>query len=253
MKLSEILFRKMNILYIIVFVLMIFAIAATYNDYSYKMAVLEKESEGIYFVVDYNEEQSIIDGVTELTRVKTSGRVLKVDDELTGTQCKISDKAYLKEGETNISLDAAKKYSCDVIGKVDAEEIYPYEVLVSPETYESIKDNSFTYLVKIKNYEAFKKIFWSKDLKRLPSGTNPLFIAVYTTYYSTFITLGTLIAIFVLLVVIDYFNTLNYIKNNTKSTRKKTKDHKVLNASISTCISLLISGVAVLVIMGILV
>ncbi|MBQ7240580.1 MAG: hypothetical protein IJS56_03980 [Bacilli bacterium] len=251
MKLSEIVFRKMNILYVIVFALMITAVASVYVDYSSKRSIIESETKGLYLVAYFKEEQSVIAGVSEITRVKDVGKVLKVDESLTGNQCK-SIKGLNTSEKKFVDNIVKSNLNCEIVGEVNNEDIYPYELLVSKDTYDSVKNDRYAYLVKVNDYNAFKNIYWRKDGARIPSSSDAVFRITISTYMSTIFTLNTLVVIFLLLVVVVYFNTLNYIKANTKKTKKKTNDNKILNASISTCTTILASILIVVVVIVIL-
>ena len=251
MKLSEIVFRKMNILYVIIFALIITAIASVYVDYSTKRAVIETETKGLYLVAYFDEEKTSIAGASEITRVKDVGRVIKVDETLTGNQCKLAEG--LNSAEKKFAENIIKtNLNCEFVGEVDNDDIYPYELLVSKDAYDSVKNDRYAYLVKVNDYNAFKKIYWSKDGARIPLSSDTLLRITLSTYMSTIFTLNTLVVIFLLLVVVVYFNTLNYIKANTKKTKKKTNDNKIFNASISTCTTILASILIVVLVFVIL-
>ena len=251
MKLSEIVFRKMNILYVIIFALMITAVASVYMDYSTKRAIIETETKGLYLVAYFEEEQSSIAGASEITRVKDVGKVLKVDETLTGNQCKLAKS--INPAEKKFAENIIKtNLNCEFVGEVDNDDIYPYELLVSKDAYDSVKNDRYAYLVKVNDYNTFKTIYWKKEGARIPSSSDTLLRITLSTYMSTVFTLNTLVVIFLLLVVVVYFNTLNYIKANTKKTKKKTNDNKILNASISTCTTILASILIVAVVFVIL-
>ena len=251
MKLSEIVFRKMNILYVIIFALIITAISSVYVDYSSKRSIIESETKGLYLVAYFKEEQSVIAGVSEITRVKDVGKVLKVDESLTGNQCKLVEG--LNPAEKKFVENIVKSnLNCEFVGEVDSDDIYPYELLVSKDTYDSVKNDRYAYLVKVDDYKAFKNIYWRKEGARIPSSSDAVFRITISTYMSTIFTLNTLVVIFLLLIVVVYFNTLNYIKSNTKKTKKKTKDNKILNASISTCTTIFVSILIVVLVFVIL-
>ncbi len=249
MKLKDVVFRKMNILYVFILLLMFIAIISIYEDYSYKRAYLEEETRGIYLSVTFDKEQKDIKGVSEMTRIKTAPRIMKVDSSLTGNYCKTVDTAInVNEGTKAYLTFGQNPITCEVVDKVKAIEMYPYEVYVSQETYDSINQEGYTYLLKVDDYNTFKKIYWGKDEAFIPLSVDKTFNIVFSLYYATVITLNILAVILLLLIVVIYFNTLKFIKTNTKKTKKETKDHIVLNAAISTCATIAVSvGIILLI------
>jgi hypothetical protein len=254
MKLKDVVFRKMNILYVVMLLLIFVATISVYEDYSYKRAYIEGETAGMYLAVTYDTEHEVKPkGVSEMTRIKTAARILKVDSSLTGEQCIVGESAKgLKDGDKAVLSFSDKQITCEVYKHIDTEDIYPYEAYVSQEKYDSIDLKGYTYLYKVENYETFKKLYWGKEDVILPLSTSDAFIAVFSMYYSTIFTLNTLAVVLALLIVIVYINTLNFIKANSKKTKKNEKDHKALTAAISTLITLGI-GVCIILLIAIIV
>lgn len=241
-------FRKMNLLYIVVIALLLGALFAVYADYSSKRATLESEIDGTYLAVRYDKEQKEIKGTTEMTRIKSSNFIIKVDSSLTGSQCKTNDTKRFAYNPKELELvnyaDGIVK--CTVTEKVDASEIYPYDVLVSQETYDSIKDNMYTYLVKVDSYKTFKKLLMRGD-SIIPSGISSEFKNTFSMYYATVYTLNSLVVITALLIVIIYINMLSFIKANTKKTKKKKDDpaKRAIDAAVSTIVSVVLGTVLI--------
>ena len=241
MKLKDVFFRRMTLLYAFLIGILSFELFIVGSFTLNTRINLDGETRSSLMVVSYSEEKKEIEGAEIKTKVKHASKLVNADSTLTGDECIVSAdilKLYKVGSEIEIASSGVGKTNVTkcTIKDYKGSDIYPYEVLVSQEKYDSIKDESYSYLVVFDSYKFYEEA--TKD---------KAFIGMYVPnefgdFYSLQVTYGshlllsviTIIAL-VIVTIILFFNTSGYIKAHTKKSRKKTKDNSVkLNIESST-------------------
>ena len=242
MKLKDVFFRRMTILYIFLIGILSFELYIVGNFTITARANLDSETRSQLMVVSFSEEKKEIKGAEIIKKnVKAAGKLIDVDTTLTGNECIISsDWLRLYKVGTEIEIatdfgDSVNTKKC-TIKDYKGFEMYPYEVLVSQEMFDSIKDDNYSYLVTFDGYKFYEEA--SRDKSFVGTYIPDVFGNYYDLQLSyeehLLLSIISIIALVIVIIVL-FVNTSGYIKAHTKKTRKKTKDNSVkLNIESST-------------------
>lgn len=251
MKLKDVFFRKMTILYIVLIGLLSFELFIVGPS-----AIMLKENiDSIIrtntFIVSFKSEPKEIKGVELKEKIKPTLRVVKNDDSLTGDECIVSSILMPIVNEGTIYLDSpnenGEKLSCTVKDYTAYNKIYPYEVLISNEKYNSIKDD-YTYIASVNSLGDLNKLFRNENLKGVQDVFSSIYMENYLeeelVYKEKQIIIGISIAMLFVVILVLFFNTSYYIKANKKKTKKKVKDNS-LNLTIKSATLTILLGISI--------
>ena len=246
MDLKKVFFRKMTILYIILIGLLSFELFVVGPNTIELMTEINEQVSGTPYVITYKNEQKNIKGAKIEERVKTASRLIKVDSSLTGNQCIASSDLMFMGQEKPIVLNEEQKVECTVKEYRAFNKLYPYELLVSQETYDSIKDTNYSYLVYFNTLGDLNRI--EKDGSVVIR--QPLILALgdfYSEeilYQENLVIIGISIIMLFVVIAVLFFNTSYYVRSNTKKTRKKVKDN-TLNLTIKSVTLTILLGISI--------
>ena len=182
MKLKDVIFRKMTILYFIIMFFLGCAFFVTVNNYGeLKSAIEEELSTNPQILVTTDKQFNKIQGkLTGQEVKKLNGGIfyLKANKELTGNDCKLnvvfSSKTSVgsnyKPANDETVID---DFSCTVVGFVPGSGT---EILVSEEKFNSYQSKSYSELVTVKNISDYRKLekkYGAYTLYFVPSALNP--------------------------------------------------------------------------------
>jgi len=242
MKLKDVFFRKMTILYVFLIGILSFELYIVGNFTITARANIDAETRSSLIVVTFSEQKKEIKGAEILKEnVKAASKLIDVDTTLTGNECIISsDWLRLYKVATEIEIatnygDAVNAKKC-TIKDYKGFEMYPYEVLVSQEMFDSIKDDNYSYLVKFNGYKSYEAATKDKTFvgTYIPDAFGNYYDLQVSYEEHLLLSIISIIALIIVIVVL-FFNTSGYIKAHTKKTKKKSKDNSVqLNIEAST-------------------
>ena len=242
MRLKDVFFRKMTILYVFLIGILSFELYIVGNFTITTRANLDAETRSSLIVVSFSEEKKEIKGAEIIKKnVKSASKLIDVDTTLTGNECIISSD-WLRVYNVGTEIEIATNFGDIVntkkctIKDYKGYEMYPYEVLVSQEMFDSIKDDNYSYLVTFDSYKFYEQASRDKSI------VGTYIPDAFGNFYDLQISYGehlllSIISIIALIIVIAvlFFNTSGYIKAHTKKTKKKSKDNSVqLNIEAST-------------------
>ena len=241
MKLKDVFFRKMTLLYVFLIGILSFELFIVGNFTITTKADLDSTTRSSLIVVGFSEEKKEIKGAEIKARVKNATRLMNVDSSLTGNECIVSSetlKFYGIGSEIQIASDSKDDINVTkcVVKDFKGYDIYPYEVLVSQEMYDSIKEKDYGYLVNFKTYKAFEDATKDKTFTGMyvPNEFGDFYDLQVTYGEHLLLSIISIIALVIVSIVL-FFNTSGYIKAHTKKTKKKTKDNSAkLNIESST-------------------
>lgn len=221
MKIKDILFRKMTILYFTILFILGTSFGILLFDYYTTRCEIENNlsTNDRVMVLSKTQLKEIPEAYT-FKEVKKVGLFYYVIDEtLTGNECIISnirDTEIGKEFENEGVKCTIKTYS-----KISKPVL---EVSVSKDFYDSLKTEMYAYVTSPKSIKDMrkmqKKYFDAYTLIVL--GFQDFEIA-YSNLISKSIVLASVVVIIALLIVVVFMNTRGYAINNTKKSRSKKK------------------------------
>ena len=239
MKLKDVFFRKMTLLYVFLIGILSFELYIVGNFTITTRANLDQKTRSSLIVVSFREEKKEIKGAEIKGKVKMASKLINVDSTLTGNECTVSPemlKLYNVGSEVEIATntDNTNIIKC-TIKDYKGYEMYPYEVLVSQELYDSIKDE-YSYLVNFSGYKSYEEVTKDKSFigAYVPNEYGVFYESQISYQEHLLLSVISIIALIIVIIVL-FVNTSGYIKAHTKKTRKKTKDNSVkLNVETST-------------------
>lgn len=242
MKLKDLLFRKISLLYIFIIALISFELFIVGNYTIQIRADLDSDVRSNFVVLSFDEEQKDINGGEIISETKNSNYLLGIDETLSGNECVANNEIFRFKtigDELDLSGDENSNKSC-IIKEFRGYKIGYYQVLVSKDFYNNYKDNKHSYLVKLNSlnslnrYQSDEKV--DTRLVMINTSLNDYYQKMLQ-YEENIFLVGISIIILIMIIIILFVNTSSYIKHNTKKTRKKEKDHKeFLNVRYSTLI-----------------
>ena len=241
MKLTNVLFRKMTILYFVIMLFLGSAFFVTVNNFGIVKSTIEDNlATNPQIIITTEKKLDKIEGATIVDHVKKLNAgifYLKTDKTLTGNDCKLnvtfSSKSSVGSSYKPVDTDS---FECNVVGFTSGSAT---EILVSEEKYNSYQANTYSELVtvnKISTYRKLEKKYGAYTLINVPTNVSEYSLHVVTlnSYFYSSVVIGVIIA---LLIIVIFMNIRGYIKNNTKKTRKKKQEGTTKLIAISTLIT----------------
>jgi len=243
MKFKNVFFRKMTILYSLIIGIMMFGIYFVITEATTTSVDIDQYINTATIIATAKKEVDKIDNAEIIGRTKRTMYLSKVDASLTGNEC-IMDSSYYsyKNVGDTIELEDTEKHTC-VIKDFVKTGLYPYDLGLSQELYNSIKDDGYYYyVIDVNSLASFNKIEKNKDIDHLSiyNLDNEYFNLTLRYDFDLYIIGGETIVLF-LIVIVLFINTKGYIKANTKKTRKKVKDN-TLKLTVGSTVLTLVSG-----------
>ncbi len=235
MEFKNVFFRKMTILYGFVISLLAFELFVVGHYTIETKTELDEIIKATPIVLKYETEQKTIKGAEIKYQVKDTNRIVKVDESLSGNQCVVYYKELLnnKIGD-EFTLDFKDK-SC-VIKDFGSVEMYPFNVYVSQELYDSLPDTRYCYLVSVNGLSELNRIE-KEDIDIINTAGYYFsdYYSVQILYEQNLVIIGITIIALTLMIVVLFVNTSLFIKNKSKKSKKKKKDNiAMLNIQSST-------------------
>lgn len=230
MKIKDILFRKMTILYFAILFILGTAFGILLFDYYDARSEIENNLNTNNGVMVLSKEQlKEIPEAYSYEEVKKFGLFYYVVDEsLTGNECivaNIKDYEIGKEIE-NEGIKCTVKNFAKVSNPV-------LEISVGKDFYDSIKTDLYSYITSPKSIKDMKKMQkkYFEAYTLIVFGVEDFEIA-YSNLISKAIVLANVIVIIALLIVVVFMNTRGYVINNTKKSRSKKKKEETSTKTI---------------------
>ncbi|MBQ7240581.1 MAG: hypothetical protein IJS56_03985 [Bacilli bacterium] len=240
MKIKDLIFRKISLLYVFIIALISFELFIVGNYTISLRASLDADVRSNLVLLSFNEAKKEISGGEIISETKNANYVLGVDESLSGNECiAYNEVLRLKSVGDELDLvgDNNTNSSC-VIKEFRGYSIGNYQVLVSKDFYENFKDDGYSYLVKLNSLNSLNK-YQSDDkvdvkLVMINTTINNFYDKLLQYEENVFL-VGISVIILAMIIIILFVNTSSYIKHNTKKTRKKDNYNKaILNIRYST-------------------
>lgn len=241
MKIKDIIFRKMTILYFVIFLVLGLAFGVLLYDYNLNRVVLEDNVTTNYSVIlTSGKELNDIPEASQIKKVKKVGLYyLIVDDSLTGNEC-------ITANTTDATVGEIFNYNNEIVCTVKDYSLFTkpvQEVSVSKEYYDSFKVDNYYYLVTPKSIKDMKKMKknYTEARTLIIFGVED-FDCAYAEMINLLIILVSTGLIIILLTIVAYINIRGFVNSKSPKTKnnKKTKETSSKNIVYSTLIVTLI-------------
>ena len=238
MKLKNVYFRRMTILYAIIIAIMICGFRCVLVTTTNIGIKIDESVRDQNFVLSYKEEQKEIKGANIVKEVKFVKYLIDIDTSLKGNECLGTPNyfGYRNIGdEVSLTFDDTVKCVIKDFKKASNE---PYNFYVSEETYNSIKDENHSYLVKIHSYKDYTRLEKDKNVVSLsiPEPVGNYFEDRVYYEFNVCIMIGELI-VALLIIVIIFVNTDGYIRANSKK-----KANNLVKLTVSSTLLTIFTG-----------
>lgn len=247
MKLKDVLFRKMTLLYVAIlfFLGLSFFVSMTYFIDSRNSIEMRLSSEPLIMVETEKPITNFVEATStqQVKRLREGIFYLKADKTLKGNECKtnVLRASTTSVGSTLNPLEDSD-FSCTIVGYNSG---IITEILVSQETFDAYEPNINSFIVTVESLKDYNKLVKKYDAYVLITIPERNFTEDYISMNYYLYTSVLVAAIIALIIVVIYMNTRGYIKHNTKKSKKKKADDStkvlVINTLLTTIVPLALS------------